>query len=198
MLSQDEQVALFVDAINKNALKMRREIEKETKKLYADEAQKLEEAAKKELEEKLSYAENEIFTELNRKAAADKSLYRHELYKRREELTNGVFLKAEKIISDFASGENYVSFLEKSINSIKSYIGESFTLFSRASDMKSVKEASEKAGVRAEIKEDNIIRLGGVKAQSEDGSKIIDDTLDERLSEQKDWFLSHTGSELNV
>lgn len=197
MLSQDEQIALFVDAINQNALKMRREIEKDTKKLFSEQVQKLEESAKAEMKNKLAYAENEIMTAFNRKAAADKALYRSELCKRREELTNGVFEKAQAILEDFSKSEDYLDFLIKSIGKIKTYLSE-FVLFVKADDTETVKAAAEKAGVSCQIKEDSNIKVGGVRAESLSEGKIIDDTLDERLLEQREWFLSHTAGELNI
>lgn len=197
MLSQDEQIALFVDAINQNALKMRREIEKDTKKLFSEQVQKLEESAKVEMENKLAYAENEIMTEVNRKAAADKALYRSELCSRREELTNGVFEKARAILEDFSKSEDYPDFLIKSIEKIKTYLSE-FVLFVKAGDTETVKAAAEKAGVSCQIKEDSNIKVGGVRAESLSEGKIIDDTLDERLFEQREWFLSHAAGELNI
>lgn len=197
MLSQDEQIALFVDAINQNALKMRREIEKDTKKLFSEQVQKLEESAKAEMENKLAYAENEIMTAFNRKAAADKALYRSELCSRREELTNGVFEKAQAILEDFSKSEDYPDFLIKSIEKIKTYLSE-FVLFVKADDTETVKAAAEKAGVSCQIKEDANIKVGGVRAESLSEGKIIDDTLDERLFEQREWFLSHTAGELNI
>lgn len=197
MLSQDEQIALFVDAINQNALKMRREIEKDTKKLFSEQVQKLEQSAKAEMDRKLAYAENEIMTEINRKAAADKALYRRELCRRREELTNGVFEKARTILEDFSKSEAYPDFLIKSIEKIKTYLGD-FVLFVKAGDTDKVKAAAEKAGVSCQIKEDTNIKVGGVRAESLSEGKIIDDTLDERLLEQREWFLSHTAGELNI
>lgn len=198
MLNQDEQIALFVDAIDKNALKMRREIEKETKHLYAEEAQQLEQAAQMQMEEKLCYAENQLMTEFNRKAAADKSALRHELYKKRETLTARVFEKAEKKLCSFAASSEYAAFLERSIKSITSYLGSDFTLYVKPGDCASVKKALSEVGVCCEVIENKKIRIGGVIAECLSKGKVIDDTLDERLSEQREWFLSYAGSELNV
>lgn len=198
MLSQDEQIALFVDAINKNALKMCREIEKETKKLYSDEAQKLENAARLQLKEKLSFEESRIMTELNRKSASEKSLFRHELYSRREELTGDVFKKAGKLLSDFASSEAYIPFLEKSLENISSFTEEKITVLARSCDKEKVALAARKLNINCLIESDDTILLGGIKAKAASGLLNFDDTLDERLSEQKDWFLFHTGKELNI
>lgn len=198
MLSQDEQIALFVDAINKNALKMRREIEKDTKKLYTDEADKLEKAAEKEMESKLSYAEKEISTQLNRQTAADKSDYRHKLYKRREELTSSVFENAKKKLLAFTQSGEYFDFLVLSLKKISAYTDGCFLIKVKPGDEASAKSACAEAGLCCEIQADKKITLGGVIAECINEGKIIDDTLDERLSQQKDWFLHHAGSELNI
>lgn len=198
MLSQDEQIALFVDAINKNALKMRREIEKETKKLYNEEVQKLESEAETRLEEKLAYAENDIDTELNRAAAERKSAYRRDLYKRREELTQDVFNKASEILFDFTKKPEYDIFLVRSIKSVSEIFHSSFVLYVRDADFERAKNALKISGLECVVQETSAIKLGGIIAECEAENKIINDTLDERLAQQRDWFLSHTASLLDL
>lgn len=198
MLSQDEQIALFVDAINKDALKLCKEIEKDAKKLYSEEVKKLEDAAKRELDSKTAYAESRIMSDINRKAAADKSLYRHELYKRREELTGEVFLKAEQQLKEFTLGDEYDAFLISSIKRMCRLIGSDITLYVKPEDYEKTCAAAKESGLECVINEDKSIRIGGIRAKTNDGSKTADDTLDERLAEQRDWFLLYSGSHLNI
>lgn len=198
MLSQDEQIALFVDAINKNALKMRRETEKETKKLYIEETQKLEERAKREMEEKLSYAEKTLFTEFNKKAACDRAKYRSELYKRREELSKEIFEKAKKMLLDFSKSESYYTFLVKSIRKISEYLHTDLVLKVKCGDKEKVCTAAKEANVICSVVEDSGIVIGGVIAESKAEGKTADDTLDERLFESWDYFISLTQGKLII
>lgn len=198
MLSQDEQIALFVDAINKNALKMRRETEKETKKLYLEETQKLEERAKRDMEEKLSYAEKKLFTEFNKKVASDKAYYRAELCRRREELTEDIFEKAKKLLLEFSFSEEYNGFLVKSIKKISEYLHSDLVLRVKCGDKEKVCAAAKEADVRCSVIEDKSIIIGGIKAESEKENKNVNDTLDERLLEARDSFISLTAGKLII
>ncbi len=198
MLSQDEQIALFVDAINKNALKMRREIEKDTKKLYLEETQKLEGAAKKELGEKIVYAEKETTALFSKKSAALKAEYRQRLCKRREELTEQIFTEAQKRLTSFVSSSQYNAFLEKSIENICALLKSDIIFYAKNGDCEAVKAVAEKHCTSFSVEADKSIAIGGVKAFGESERKIIDDTLDERLSQQRDIFLSLAGKELSI
>lgn len=198
MLSQDEQIALFVDAINKNALKMRRETEKETKKLYLEETQKLEERAKHEMKEKLSYSEKMLFAEFNKKAAYDRACYRAELYGIREELSNEIFKKAEKMLLDFSESESYYAFLLKSIRKISEYLHTDLVFKVKCGDKEKVCAAAKEANVICNVVEDSSIVIGGIFAESKAEGKTADDTLDERLLESKDYFISLTEGKLII
>lgn len=193
MLSQDEQVAKFVEAINNNAQKMCRTIEKETLKYYTAEAEKLEKQAKKLVKSRVEYSENEINQLFNKNIAAYKSDLRLALIKKRENLVSEVFESVKEKLCSFTESDGYILFLQKSLTEMLKYSDGDLTVFARSADTEKVKAACERANINCVIEEDNSILLGGIKGRNKSADKIFDDTLDERINEQKEHFLLESG-----
>lgn len=198
MLNQDEQVALFVEAINENAQKLCKKLDKEAKKLYSSEIEKVQSSAQRELQEKINYSRNEIETQFNKNLALSKANARQALCDKRQAIAESVFADAESQIINFTQSEAYVTFLEKSLKEIYSYTNDNMEVLARSADVETVKSVAEKASIVCEVKSDDTIRLGGIKAESKALGKIFDDTLDQRLEEQKDWFFLNSKLSINI
>ncbi len=192
MVNRDKQVAQFIDAINKNALKECKRIEKDTKKLYTGEADKLQKSADVLVQERIAYAKGEIETRFNKKVAVSYSECRMKVAERRSELTNEVFKKATDKLIDFTKSEEYVDFLSKSLKDIFAFIGEKFTVNVKSSDEQAILKAIKKSGIECEVVFDESIKIGGVKVECTKLNKIFDDTLDTRLEDQKEWFFANS------
>ena len=74
------------------------------------------------------------------------------------------------------------TFLEEQIQKCFRYVKEN--------DMKLAELISNAFNNDCTVLADNDIAIGGLKAQNADGTLIADDTLDTRLSQQYEWFLS--------
>lgn len=197
MVNRDKQIAQFIDAINKNAIKECKRIEKSTKKLYTGEAEKLEKSAKMQMQEKIAYAKAELETEFNKNVASSYSSCRAKTAKRRTALTNEVFEKAKNGLIEFTNSDGYIDFLAESLKEIYGYVGEKLSVGVKVGDRDKVLLAADKAGVPCEAHEDQSIVLGGVRVECDDMKKIFDDTLDSRLEDQKEWFFANSGFKIN-
>ena len=118
MINRDKQIAQFIDAINKNAIKECKKIEKATKKLYTGEAEKLQKSAEEQMQEKINYAKAEIETLFNKSVSQSYSECRAKAAEKRTELTNNVFKKAEEKLISFTNSEEYIPFLSNSLKEI--------------------------------------------------------------------------------
>lgn len=197
MTNKDKQIAQFIDAINKNAIKECKRIEKATKKLYTGEAEKLEKSAKAQVKDRISYAKTEIETEFNKSVASSYSNCRAEISKRRTELTDEVFEKAEAGLIEFTKKDEYIDFLSRSLKSIYNYVGGTLKVFVKPDDHQKALTASDKVGIPCEVNDDPTIFLGGIRVECDEMKKIFDDTLDSRLEDQKEWFLSNSNFKIN-
>lgn len=193
MLSQDEQIAKFVEAINNNAQKMCKTIEKETLKYFTAEAEKLEKQAKKLVKSRVEYSENEINQAFNKNIAKYKSDLRLSLIKKREGLVSEVFDSVKEKICAFTETQEYISFLQNSLSQMMKYSDGDLTVFAKSGDIEKVKTACDRLNINCVIEEDSTILLGGIKARNQSADKVFDDTLDERINEQKENFLLESG-----
>lgn len=193
MVNRDKQVAQFIDAINKNALKECKRIEKDTKKLYTGQADKLQRSAELLVKERVDYAKTEIETRFNKNVAQSYSRCRARVAERRAEITNEVFEKATKELVEFTKGEEYVDFLAKSLKAVFAFVNGKFTASVKPGDEKALLKAAEKAGIECDAKADTAIKIGGIKVECLALGKIFDDTLDSRLEDQKEWFFANSG-----
>lgn len=198
MLNQDEQIALFVEAINKDAERLCKKIDKETKQLYTSEVEKLRKKAEEKMLQRINYYKNETQTQFNKSLALDKTANRQLLCNKRSEITQSVFEQVRKEVLAFAESEAYAAFLEKSLKSIFGYTQGAVEIFSRSADAQAVKAIAEKLGADFTVIADDGILLGGVRVVSRNMKKIFDDTLDLRTEEQKEWFLANSSLTINI
>lgn len=198
MLSQEEQIALFVKSIDENAQKICKKIDKDAKKLYATEISKIQSSVKDEVQKKIEYAKEEVETSFNKELALAKSNARRMLCDKRQEITDCVFEEIKNQLLQFTLTDDYISFVEKSFDKITSYIQNDFIVYVKSSDEKKVKAVTEKMSLKCEIKTDDAISIGGIRVESLQCSKIFDDTLDCRLEEQKSWFYSNSNLSVNI
>lgn len=197
MVNRDKQIAQFIDAINKNAIKECKRIEKATKRLYTGEAEKLEKSAKVQMQDKIAYAKAELETEFNKKVALSYSSCRAKTAQRRTALTDEVFEKAKAGLIEFTKGEEYIDFLAKSLKTIYGYVESKLEVFVKPQDREKALLAANSVGVPCEVNDDTTIVLGGIKVKCDEMNKIFDDTLDSRLEDQKEWFFANSNFKIN-
>ncbi len=197
MVNKDKQIAQFIDAINKNAIKECKRIEKATKKLYTGEAEKLQKSAEAQIQDRIAYAKTELEIEFNKNVASSYSDCRAKVAQKRTQLTQNVFEKAEKKLVEFSNSDEYIDFLAKSLKEIYSYVGEELSVSVKPEDIDKVLKASEKCGVPCKANADTTIKLGGIKSESEKLNKIFDDTLDSRLEDQREWFFANSNFKIS-
>lgn len=198
MLNQDEQIALFVEAINKNAQKICKKIDKETKRFYQSEIEKIQSNAEKQMLQRINRSENEIETDFNKSLSLNKAKNRQLLCDKRQAIAESVFAEAEKQIIAFTQSEDYVALIEKSLKEIYLYIRGDMEIFARSADTEKVESAVKNTGLVCEVRTDDTILLGGIKVKSQTLGKIFDDTLDQRLQEQREWFFSNSRLQINL
>ncbi len=191
MLSQEEQVAIFVDAINRKAAMECKKIEKETKRLYTIEAEKLQQAAQTNMEKRLAYAKVQALTGYNKSIAKNHVDCRRRIAEKRKEIENRVFGAVKENLTAFTKESAYIDFLRESLMKLGRYSEKALTVWVREADAQTVKRLIDEMKLGFSIKTDRNISVGGIKAETEE--KIIDDTLDARLEEQKESFYSGSG-----
>lgn len=185
MISNSEKSEIFLASINKEADRQCAKIKEDTDKYISLELQKARTAAqtdvkilKKDETDRLNEENNAGLSELE--ANETKFLVGH-----RKDLTEKVFDKALREITEFTQKYEYLLFLKKSIANIKNSIGEDATVILRPDDRKYEKDLLKLCEA---VEYDDTIVLGGCRGINRRTKLTADDTVDVRFEQAKQNF----------
>lgn len=191
MLNHEERLKSFLDSINRETQekynKILGEIQEQSKK-ELDEATKV---AEKQAQDFLNKSVAKSKTESNNQIASEMIKSRTELSKLREKITTEVFCDAKNKLNDFTASDEYEPFIVQSAQSVFSLLGEGAQVYVKDSDLKYEKVILNVFNGNCTVSTNSDIQIGGLKAKKADGTLIADDTLDTRLNQQYEWFLSN-------
>ena len=184
MLEQDERIAKFLDAIDRDAQERRRQIEAQVDQANAEALERAKAEAQAQAQQLIRKELYKQRVAVNQKFAKEAASLRTALAGRRTEIADQVFLEAEQSLRAFTEKPEYQAFLFGSAARCAALLpqGESVVLLVR-----------EAFGRPCEVRADASIRIGGLKASCEAKGLVADDTLDNRLQNQHGWFLEHAG-----
>lgn len=189
MLGQQERAQRFAEVINLTAANVCEKMDKQISQFKKDELARLNREAQQVFEDKLKFEKDRISSETNKQLSDFEMQSKRTLSKMREKITDSVFEKAAQKLEGFTKSEQYDAFLKRSISALSNEI-EDAVIFVKESDAERVRALF---GGNICVKTSDKIRLGGAFAQSADGAVTADDTLDIRLEEKREWFLSESG-----
>lgn len=187
-----KNLAQFIEAINRDA---NGECEKIKNEALRYKEEKIKATKKKLAEEAKSRTDGEIDrlqSSYNKDLARVESKLKSELIQKRNSIEEDVFRRVEEKLLQFTRTEEYEAFLIKSAEKIcNAFSGKGITLYLKKDDMKfspSLMKISDKI---LDVKEDESILLGGIRASDE--KYEADDTLELRLENQREYFreISH-------
>lgn len=191
MISEDKKrLDIFVNSINELSHKEYTKIRKETDNYIERELKLARVKAKEEVKntkdvkiDKLNEKNNEDLSEL-------KITKLSTLLKEREKITNKVFDCVKEKLINFTLTKEYEQFLKASAKKILEATGNDTVIYLRKDDEKYIEVLKE---YFKDIKIDNSIYLGGIKAKNDKMNIFIDDTFDSKLAEEKEKFHETSG-----
>lgn len=190
----DGKTSKFLEAINKYAEEQRNKL--------SEEAQRIKEAEKIRIEDEiLSDAYHLIRKEMSEMRIAissDRSKKeiesRKKLFDKRREIVDKVFSTAKNRLCEYVKTDEYVKFLEESARRIsKTLKQKDVVIFVRDADKNFSENIKNSFGRDCCIDVSDQIEIGGLKAVSKTAGMIVDETLDERLASQHEWFVENSG-----
>lgn len=108
----------------------------------------------------------------------------------RDRLTQQLFDHVQERIEAFVASEEYTAFLQRSLQKHLDRLQKGAVVLARAEDTAQVRQALAALQATAAVEADNTIQLGGFRLR--DGGLLLDETLDERLAQQRAWFTEHS------
>nr|WP_316613663.1 hypothetical protein [uncultured Ruminococcus sp.] len=183
----------FLDAINKYAEQQKAQI---TQEIEDYKNTKIEQATQQGLQDAYDLIRADI---AQRKAVIVNDLAKKELalrnglFRERQALADKVFDEAKEKLLAFTKSEEYSDFLRRSLEEIKAHCGTAQCVISIAPCDEEKRSLIESVIPDAQITADNHILIGGIKANCPELGILMDDTLDARLEEQREWFIENCG-----
>ena len=187
----------FLKAINKYAAEQRKEIKTRAEEFRKYELQKAEAEV---LRDAYFLIQNEM-AQMKKNIASEVSNVeiqkRKELFVKRQDIMDDVFKKACDRLLNFTQTQDYVGLLKKYASSISKILKKSGTVLYICKRDEGYADAIREAyGKICKVEVDDKIKIGGILAVNKAMSLIIDETLDSKLEEQKNWFAEN--SKLNI
>ncbi len=189
----------FTDELQRRANLQREEIEAEMKRYRTSQLKQAREKAEAEAElykrKKIEKATRETEAEISMLHLDE----RRKLVMRRSEITDDVVTRAEKILSDFAAGSEYKDYLIRSVKLIaESLKSNKIVLYISKRDEQYIPLIKEAFGKYCKIEFDSSIKLGGIRGYDAILYKLADETLDEKLAEQREYFAQKSGLTISI
>lgn len=184
----------FLKAIEKYAAEQRSRIENEAEEFKTKELNKAEEEGLKEayvlLQRKMSSINNGIASEFSKAENAS----RKSVFAKRREIENQVFERAEHKLLEYAETDQYAKELLASVRRISEKLtADDVVLYVCQRDMKQKDKIMSAFGRTCTVAVSGDIRIGGITGVSREMGLLADETLDTRLSQQREWFCENSG-----
>lgn len=195
----NEKLVQFYNAINEYAERQRIGILSETEEQYTAELARAEQEALSDAYRLIQRETAEMRSEIAREISSGEYEGLKALFEMRAGIEKKVFDEAEERLRDFTSGPAYADYLRKAVSAVRSAFSDApgGTVFRmREADMQYAGMISEEFGSECEIRTDSGIRLGGIRALSEQLGRALDITLDSRLEQQHEWFCENANLSL--
>ncbi len=190
----------FLNVIDKYAKRQKSKIVDEIKAQEQISQKKLEneilEDSKNMIKKEIINLENEVSIEISHKELEE----RKKVSQKRKEIMKDMFSECYKKLCEFCNSKKYEIFFEKSCEEISEMLKlnnnyNNIKILIKAQDIKFEsmikKYFNNISNLEIEVTDD--INIGGIILYSIDKKIIIDDSLDSRLKEQKNWAYENFG-----
>jgi V/A-type H+/Na+-transporting ATPase subunit E len=195
----EKKLDKFSSAVLKDAEEQRSKILEEIEEFRKSEMEKAEEEI---LHEAYIMIQNEIASIKNmhsRKISLSELEGRRNLLMLREELTGKVFKEAASHIADFTKTEGYAKYMCDLVKKCCDVVPVgSVEIRVKKDDLALSDSLVAASGRDAKVAEDVTIKLGGVIVSNPSKGIVVDETLDSKISGQKDWFASESGLSIGM
>ena len=190
------KIDTILSAIREEAARQQNKIEKQTEQKMKDELARAEAEVLQETYDMIKRRSAVIREEAGRRISESEQETRRSLFARRAEITDEIFSSAAERLKEYVCGEEYPAFLEASAQRLAETAQKGRLILSlRPDDMPHAGHLRALFGADfdLEVQPDPSIRIGGLRADLPEQSLRLDDTLDARLENQREWFMEHSG-----
>lgn len=194
-MSIDEtKTSKFLEAINKYAKEQRDKLNREAQMIREQEEIRIEDEILSDaynlIQREMAAMKIEISNECSKKEFAGK----RQLFEKRMNIMEEVFKKAEQKLLEYSQSDKYKALLLNSVGKIAEISkNEGMTLYIKPEDEYLVSEIKESFPAKCNVELDNQIKIGGIRGYDKENGVIIDETMDSKLVDQREWFTENSG-----
>jgi len=184
----------FLKAIEKYAAEQRSRLESEAEEFKEKELNKAEEDGLKEAYVLLQRKMLSINTGIARELSKAQNASRKSIFEKRREIEDEVFERARKRLLEYAETDKYTEKLLESVKKISLKLtADDVVLYVSQRDMKLKNKIISAFGKKCDVQPSDEIMIGGITGISREMGLLADETLDTRLSQQREWFCENSG-----
>ena len=184
----------FLKAIEKYAAEQRSKLESEAEEFKEKEINKAEEDGLKEAYVLLQRKMSAINTSIARELSKAENESRKSTFVKRQEIEDKVFDRAKEKLIEFAKTDKYTEKLLESVKKIsRKLTADDVVLYVNQRDMKLKYKIISAFGKKCDVQPSDEIIIGGITGISREMGLLADETLDTRLSQQREWFCENSG-----
>ncbi len=184
----------FLKAIEKYAAEQRSKLESEAEDFKEKELNKAEEDGLKEAYVLLQRKMSAINTSIARELSKAENASRKSIFVKRQEIEDKVFERAKEKLIKFADTDKYTEKLLESVRKISVKLtADDVVLYVNQRDMKLKDKIVSVFGKKCDVQPSSEITIGGITGISREMGLLADETLDTRLSQQREWFCENSG-----
>ncbi len=198
-INNQNKTGHFLDAIQKYADEQKHKIELEVEEFKAQELKKAEDEGLKDAYILIQKEMQEMKSGIRNETAKLEREGREVLFKRRVEITDDVFKKAYNKLCEYAKSEKYIDTLIKYSKELATaFYGFDCVVYIKEEDAKYkdiIMSSFDGCNIKFEVATN--IKIGGIAAYCQKENLYIDNTLDTKLKDQKEWFLTNSNLKLS-
>ncbi|MBC8584098.1 V-type ATP synthase subunit E [Youxingia wuxianensis] len=185
----ENNINLILDEISSLAQEERLAISKQAEDFQEKELSRVKESIEQGAERKIQDDMDEIIESAKKQIAQFDNDQKQKLLNHREELIQRVFATVGKKLSEYTYTDKYEQeILAKVTEAGANHSLENSIFQMTKRDSALYEKIKEAFGMPCEVKSDVTVEIGGFKLVNLQQGILIDETLDNRLQEQKRWF----------
>lgn len=183
----------FLDAIEKYARQQREALISETELFEKKVMQKAEEDGLRDAYNLIHKEQDIMRTSIAAEIAKKEAEGNLEIFKKRQQITEEVFVRATKKLQDYTKTLEYEKKLINDAKECAEFFGNGkVEICLNKKDMKFTDKLSAIFKEECTFKEVSDIKIGGLRVYCSERQVAIDKTLDAKLEQQKEWFYANS------
>lgn len=184
----------FLKAIKKYAEEQRNAMRNEVEQLKEQKIKEARQKGKYDSEKLISQRLEAKRNEETHKIAKALQEGQKELFLERTKMTDSVFEKAQSKLIEFTQSAEYTDKLFNSAKAIAQlFDNESCMLYVAENDLSNADKICALFNGNAQVCVDKSIKIGGIKGYCSKMQISVDETLDSKLEQQRQWFIENSG-----